>query len=181
MHQVNEGMHVVGKALPGSMRSCCTQHEMCCMQCRHAPRWNPAKGHEAVPEVSIAVPIVPEQAHHRSRNMEFLFLGAAVALAAQYAVQWLGHTPWWQRVSRRFIWWRPDAPPHSPYGSYAGKTCMPLFSRMTSLTTTCRGCMHHAFLLLELAESSTCIGVSHRSLWRFRIVSPCEDLHAICC
>ncbi len=53
--------------------------------------------------------------------MQFLALGAAAAFSAQYALQWLGHTPWWQRVSRRFIWWRPDAPPHSPYGTYAGK------------------------------------------------------------
>ena len=54
--------------------------------------------------------------------MQYLALGAAVALSAQYTLQWLGHTPWWQRVSRRFIWWRPDdAPPHSPYGTYAGK------------------------------------------------------------
>ena len=74
-----------------------------------------------VPEVCIAGAMAPEQAYPRPRHMQFLALGAAAALAAQYALQWLGHTPWWQRVSRRFIWWRPDAPPHSPYGSYAGK------------------------------------------------------------
>lgn len=174
-------MHIAAKSLPGSMRSCCTQHEMCCMQCRHGPRWNPAEGHEAVPEVSIAVPVVPEQAHHRSRNMEFLFLGAAVALAAQYAVQWLGHLPWWQRISRRFIWWRPEAPPHSPYGSYAGQTCMLLFSYITSMTATCRGCMHHAVVLLKLAGSSTCIGASRGSLWRCCMVSPRGDMHKMCC
>lgn len=56
--------------------------------------------------------------------MQFLALGAAAAFSAQYALQWLGHTPWWQRVSRRFIWWRPDATPHSPYGSYAGKAAL---------------------------------------------------------
>ena len=70
--------------------------------------------------MAIAVPIAPERTTTRTKDMQILFLGIAVALAAQYAVQWIGHTPWWQRISRRFIWWRPDAPAHSPYGSYAG-------------------------------------------------------------
>ena len=90
---------------------------------RHSREWNPAAGHEAIPEMAIAGPIAPERTTTRTRDMQVLFLGVAVALAAQYAVQWIGHTPWWQRVSRRFIWWRPDTPPHSPYGSYAGQLC----------------------------------------------------------
>ena len=106
----------------------CTQGRPLCdmwLACRRGPRWNPAAGHEAVPEVSIAVPMAPEQAYPRSRHMQYLALGAAAALSAQYALQWLGHTPWWQRVSRRFIWWRPDEPAHSPYGTYAGKPAAP--------------------------------------------------------
>ena len=95
---------------------------------RRGSRWNPAAGREVVSEVSVAAPMAPEPTHPKSRPMQFLFLGAMAALAAQYALQWLGHTPWWQRVSRRFIWWRPEDPPHSPYGSYAGKA--PHFPRM---------------------------------------------------
>ena len=91
---------------------------------RHGRKWNPAAGHEAIPEMATAVPVAPERTITRTRDMQVLFLGIAVALAAQYAVQWIGHTPWWQRISRRFIWWRPDARPHSPYGSYAGKALL---------------------------------------------------------
>ena len=54
------------------------------------------------------------------RDLRFLLLGGALALAAHVGLQWLGHMPWWQRASRRFIWWHEEAPPHGPYGSYAG-------------------------------------------------------------
>ncbi|KAK9822688.1 hypothetical protein WJX81_000906 [Elliptochloris bilobata] len=56
-----------------------------------------------------------------------------LALAAHLAVQWLTHLPWWQRVSRRFIWWSHDVPPQGPYGAYTGEpdnstTAMVLYS-----------------------------------------------------
>jgi len=47
-------------------------------------------------------------------------------LAAGAAVQWLGHLPWWQRASRRFIWWSHETPVQGPYGAYAGK--LPAYS-----------------------------------------------------
>jgi len=139
------------------------------LPCRQGPRYNPAAGHEAISEVAVVVPMAPEQAMpNRGRNMQYLLLGAAAALSAQYAVQWLGHTPWWQRVSRK-LWWRPDTPPRSPYGSYAGipshfhvAILWESFAQRRFYTPTCdsyirAGCFHdaplftgiHAALALE--------------------------------
>ena len=56
-----------------------------------------------------------------ARDLRFLFLGGALALGAHVGLQWAGHLPWWQRASRRFIWWRDDAPAQGPYGAYAGR------------------------------------------------------------
>ena len=92
--------------------------------------------------MAIAVPVAPERTTTRTKEMQILFLGVAMALAAQYAVQWIGHTPWWQRISRRFIWWRPDAPAHSPYGSYAGERC----ATFVVLGKICLPALHVVFL-----------------------------------
>ena len=88
--------------------------------CRRATHWQPHR--EVVTEVAVAAPLLypPVPAHRGARDLRFLFAGAALALAAHTGLQWLGHMPWWQRISRRFIWWHGDAPPHGPYGSYAG-------------------------------------------------------------
>jgi len=72
---------------------------------------------ELVAEVAVAAP-APLGG---GRDLRLLAAGAALALAAGAAVQWLGHLPWWQRASRRFIWWSHETPAQGPYGAYAGK------------------------------------------------------------
>ena len=77
-----------------------------------------------ITEVAVAAPLPYHPAlpvHRGGRDLRFLFAGAALALAAHTGLQWLGHMPWWQRASRHFIWWHGDAPPHGPYGAYAGE------------------------------------------------------------
>jgi len=71
---------------------------------------------ELVAEVAVAAP-APLGG---GRDLRLLAAGAALALAAGAAVQWLGHLPWWQRASRRFIWWSHETPAQGPYGAYTG-------------------------------------------------------------
>lgn len=72
-------------------------------------------------EMAIAAPVhMPAPLAGKGRDLRLVFLGAGLALCAHYVLQWLGHMPWWQRISRRFIWWHADALPYSPYGTYAG-------------------------------------------------------------
>jgi len=125
------------------------------LPCRQGPRYNPAAGHEAISEVAVVVPMAPEQAlPNRSRNMQYLLLGAAAALSVQYAVQWLGHTPWWQRMSRK-LWWRPDTPPRSPYGSYAGIPSYSHVAILQSLSCTCASTVPFMVSLSEQLAAST--------------------------
>lgn len=70
--------------------------------------------------VALSVQLPPPVAG-KGRDLRLVFLGAGLALCAHYVLQWLGHMPWWQRISRRFIWWHADAVPYNPYGAYAGE------------------------------------------------------------
>ena len=72
-------------------------------------------------EMAIVAPMhLPQPLGGKGRDLRLVFLGAGLALCAHYVLQWLGHMPWWQRISRRFIWWHADTQPYSPYGTYAG-------------------------------------------------------------
>lgn len=115
-------------------------------------------------DVAIAVPLAPDHhTHPESRDVEFLFLGAAVALSAHYAVQWLGHTPWWQRVSRKFIWWRPDVPPHSLYGSYAGDSVRYCILASFIHRASCMGILSHCHgSALHLGDSLRSVYFQHK-------------------
>jgi len=74
-----------------------------------------------VAQTAVALPVhLPPPVAGKGRDLRLVILGAGLALCAHYVLQWLGHMPWWQRISRRFIWWRADAVPYNPYGAYAG-------------------------------------------------------------
>ncbi|CAL8470275.1 g9817 [Coccomyxa elongata] len=98
-------------------------------------RWDPTRrrGNEVAEMANAASLHVPQPVFRKGHDLRMVLLGAGLALCAHYVLQWLGHMPWWQRISRRFIWWHADAPPHSPYGAYAGEpdtttTAMVLYS-----------------------------------------------------
>lgn len=94
-------------------------------------------------EMAIAAPMhLPQPLGGKGRDLRLVFLGAGLALCAHYVLQWLGHMPWWQRISRRFIWWHSDALSYSPYGTYAGApdagycSCHPLCDAKTCTSSS---------------------------------------------
>ncbi|EIE26036.1 hypothetical protein COCSUDRAFT_61028 [Coccomyxa subellipsoidea C-169] len=105
--------------------------------------------------MAIAAPVhMPAPLAGKGRDLRLVFLGAGLALCAHYVLQWLGHMPWWQRISRRFIWWHADALPYSPYGTYAGEpdtttTAMVLYSDNEEAVEWVNMCWRKRLRILE--------------------------------
>jgi len=63
-----------------------------------------------------------------SRDWKFLLIGATVAFLLHVAAHWTSRLPVWQRLIRRFVWWKDGLPPEqAPVGEILNPHPIPLF------------------------------------------------------
>jgi hypothetical protein len=59
----------------------------------------------AIPPIIAPIrPVKPAS----GREWQYLWVGALLASLVQTLCSWAVHTPVWQRIYRRFIWWKPQ-------------------------------------------------------------------------